>query len=125
MWWLLLACGGGKAPPEVAEPAPAVEPAPAPIEPAPVQVGPPEGEQPAGMCGGIAGLKCPDGSACLDDPADACDPKAGGRDCAGKCVPCTETGRTYLAEPQQCAMMKFRCEEGKQPFFDGCGCGCG
>lgn len=36
-------------------------------------------------CGGIAGLKCPDGQVCADDPADNCDPAKGGADCAGIC----------------------------------------
>lgn len=36
-------------------------------------------------CGGIAGLKCPEGQTCVDDPSDSCDPKHGGADCAGIC----------------------------------------
>ncbi|MGB0128831.1 MAG: Kazal-type serine protease inhibitor family protein [Rhodocyclaceae bacterium] len=38
-------------------------------------------------CGGIAGLKCPEGQVCVDDPGDTCDPKQGGADCAGLCQP--------------------------------------
>ncbi|MBA4142102.1 MAG: proteinase inhibitor [Nitrosospira sp.] len=38
-------------------------------------------------CGGIAGIQCPQGSACVDDPADDCDPEAGGADCPGICQP--------------------------------------
>jgi len=37
-------------------------------------------------CGGFAGLPCPDGMDCVDDPSDDCDPKAGGADCIGICV---------------------------------------
>lgn len=37
-------------------------------------------------CGGIAGIRCPSGSICVDDPADDCDPNRGGADCAGICV---------------------------------------
>ena len=38
-------------------------------------------------CGGIAGLPCPAGTECVDDPTDDCDPSAGGADCSGNCVP--------------------------------------
>jgi hypothetical protein len=38
------------------------------------------------LCGGIAGLPCPDGFVCVDDPWDDCDPAAGGADCPGICV---------------------------------------
>ncbi|APR87754.1 Kazal-type serine protease inhibitor domain protein [Minicystis rosea] len=38
-------------------------------------------------CGGIAGIQCPTGYACIDDPTDGCDPNAGGADCGGLCVP--------------------------------------
>lgn len=40
-----------------------------------------------GFCGGIAGFPCPDGLECIDDPSDECDPKSGGADCGGICVP--------------------------------------
>lgn len=36
-------------------------------------------------CGGVAGIKCPDNQACVDDPTDTCDPARGGRDCPGIC----------------------------------------
>ena len=36
-------------------------------------------------CGGIAGIPCPAGKACVDDPGDDCDPKSGGADCPGIC----------------------------------------
>jgi hypothetical protein len=33
--------------------------------------------------------------------------------------------RTYVSRnPDQCAAIRFFCEEGKQPFFNECGCGC-
>lgn len=38
-------------------------------------------------CGGFAGLACPAGLECVDDPNDGCDPSAGGADCAGICQP--------------------------------------
>jgi hypothetical protein len=41
---------------------------------------------PGQFCGGIAGIPCPDGSTCVDDPSDDCDPKNGGADCGGICV---------------------------------------
>jgi len=38
------------------------------------------------FCAGIAGIACPDGLECVDDPADNCDPATGGADCGGICV---------------------------------------
>lgn len=37
-------------------------------------------------CGGIAGLACPSGQTCVDNPNDSCDPAHGGADCSGECV---------------------------------------
>ncbi|MCK6575460.1 BPTI/Kunitz-type proteinase inhibitor domain-containing protein, partial [Myxococcota bacterium] len=42
---------------------------------------------PPQFCGGFAGLPCPAGEICIDDPTDDCDPAAGGADCGGICVP--------------------------------------
>ncbi len=41
----------------------------------------------AQVCGGIAGLVCPAGFECIDDPSDGCDPNDGGADCPGRCEP--------------------------------------
>lgn len=38
------------------------------------------------VCGGIAGIRCPDDQTCIDDPNDTCDPEQGGADCSGICV---------------------------------------
>jgi hypothetical protein len=38
------------------------------------------------FCGGFAGLECPGGGTCVDDPSDDCDPMHGGADCGGICV---------------------------------------
>jgi hypothetical protein len=38
------------------------------------------------FCGGIAGIQCPSGMDCIDNPNDSCDPKHGGADCGGICV---------------------------------------
>jgi hypothetical protein len=46
-----------------------------------VQYSPPKPQ----ACGGIAGIKCPDGQTCIDDPDDSCDPAHGGADCPGIC----------------------------------------
>ncbi len=39
------------------------------------------------FCGGIAGIACPAGQQCIDNPNDSCDPNNGGADCGGICVP--------------------------------------
>jgi len=40
------------------------------------------------FCGGFAGIPCEQkGAICVDDPRDDCDPKKGGSDCGGLCVP--------------------------------------
>ncbi|MFV8749228.1 hypothetical protein ACNOYE_01625 [Nannocystaceae bacterium ST9] len=41
--------------------------------------------EPGTMCGGIAGIQCPEGQVCVDDPKDSCDPENGGADCGGIC----------------------------------------
>ena len=90
-------------------------------------------ERAAGQfCGGIAGIPCPEGTRCVDDPSDSCDPERGGADCRGVCVAeeqaeqCgTAPTKSYiLREPAQCAAVMFACKQGSQPFFDACGCGC-
>lgn len=43
------------------------------------------GDEPK-QCGGIAGIPCPEGKKCVDDPSDNCDPTQGGADCPGVCV---------------------------------------
>ena len=37
------------------------------------------------VCGGFAGIPCPDDEICVDDPRDGCDPTNGGVDCSGIC----------------------------------------
>eukprot|EP01084_Bolivina_argentea_P043190 79579_1 len=46
----------------------------------------------AQICGGIAGLTCPNGYTCIDDPRDTCDPKNNGADCSGFCESVCPTG---------------------------------
>ncbi len=48
--------------------------------------------EPSGTCGGIAGLQCPTGEQCVDNPRDNCDPTNGGADCGGVCVATPTTG---------------------------------
>ncbi len=43
------------------------------------------GKSESQACGGIAGIQCPHGKTCVDNPADDCDPKSGGADCPGIC----------------------------------------
>lgn len=49
----------------------------------------PTGPRPTGApCGGFAGIPCEGpGEVCVDNPSDDCDPKHGGADCIGVCVP--------------------------------------
>ncbi|HEX5748652.1 MAG TPA: hypothetical protein VFZ09_20600 [Archangium sp.] len=90
------------------------------------------GEVQGDFCGGIAGIPCAEGYACVDDPRDDCDPDRGGADCGGICrrmnpVACTghERGMKYVSrDPAQCAAIRFTCKEGFAPFFNECGCGC-
>lgn len=89
---------------------------------------------PGAMCGGFGGFPCAKGLICKDDPADSCDPAAGGRDCSGVCVAdpgpgagggCDKPERKYMAkDPQKCAAIRFFCEAGYVAFHDDCGCGC-
>jgi hypothetical protein len=56
------------------------------------------------VCGGVAGLPCPEGQTCVDDPTDNCDPKQGGADCSGICQP----------KPQACGGITGRpCPQGQ------------
>ncbi|MEV3854125.1 hypothetical protein AB0J38_07340 [Streptomyces sp. NPDC050095] len=61
------------------------------VHASPVATRCPEGQ----MCAGFAGLPCPEGYACLDDPRDSCDPAAGGADCSGVCVPEAQAGSRH------------------------------
>jgi len=80
------------------------------------------------FCGGIAGIPCPDGYTCVDNPFDDCNPKKGGADCGGVCVvtpDCDAEGRDYVStDPAMCARMSFWCPPGFEHFADSCGCGC-
>jgi hypothetical protein len=108
----------------------------------------PEAAPPTGQtCGGFAGLACPEGYSCADNPNDTCDPNTGA-DCAGTCVASDtsadregeDTGKKpkktkcdynsdpnlqYVSQdPEQCAAIRFTCDTGFEPFFNDCGCGC-
>ena len=83
------------------------------------------------FCGGFAGVQCPTGLTCVDDPTDTCDPATGGRDCAGICVvdlqslKCSDPRRTYVShDPNECAVIRYTCDPGSTAFSDECGCGC-
>ena len=62
---------------------------------------------PVVRCGGIAGIQCPGGGQCVDDPNDSCDPNNGGADCGGICQ-CIETvsciiGDVFDSSPGVCS----------------------
>jgi hypothetical protein len=66
------------------------------------------------FCGGIAGIPCPGGGRCVDDPSDNCDPTKGGADCGGVCE-CIETelcvrGSHFDSSPSVCACVADRGE---------------
>ena len=56
------------------------------------------GECSSVFCGGIAGIQCPKGMVCIDDPRDNCNPNSGGADCGGICVEpvCGDSREGYL-----------------------------
>lgn len=62
---------------------------------------PPDEPEPT-FCGGIAGVPCPAGQSCEDDPNDGCDPKAGGADCGGICVTAEACGDAQCAPGLVC-----------------------
>jgi hypothetical protein len=81
------------------------------------------------FCGGIAGIACPSGYSCVDDPRDSCDPNRGGADCGGICrhTRCSynDPSKTYVSrDPQECQVIRFVCAADQTYFSDGCGCGC-
>ncbi|HEX8824817.1 MAG TPA: hypothetical protein VF794_33160 [Archangium sp.] len=91
-----------------------------------------EGQTEGAFCGGIAGFPCAEGFLCVDDPKDDCEPNQGGADCGGICRmekkrACTgrEPGQRYISrDPNQCAVIRYFCEEGFTGFSNDCGCGC-
>lgn len=83
------------------------------------------------FCGGIAGIPCPGGYLCVDDPRDGCDPALGGADCGGVCRRnhgggrCGSPDRQYVSrDPAECTVIRFVCAIGTEYFADRCGCGC-
>jgi len=90
---------------------------------------------PVQHCGGIAGIPCPGGGKCVDDPSDGCDPNNGGADCGGICQ-CIETvsciiGDVFDSSPGVCACVPkapttcppvcdIFCTYGNVPDANGC-----
>ncbi|MBI1817633.1 MAG: Ig-like domain-containing protein [Deltaproteobacteria bacterium] len=66
---------------------------------------------PCPRCGGLAGLACPAGSMCVDDPTDNCDP-AVGADCQGVCVPEKPKQCTKDADCPALGVPCFLCADG-------------
>lgn len=98
-----------------------------PIEPERT-AGAAQADEQGNFCGGIANIKCPEGYQCVDDPTDNCDPKSGGADCDGICIPvvdCDQPDREYISnDPDECKSVMILCDSGMKGFADECGCGC-
>jgi hypothetical protein len=69
------------------------------------------------QCGGIAGLPCPDGFECVDDPRDDCSPCRGGADCGGICV---ELSCKRECDPSLICLQVLTCVDG-QLYPTSCG----
>lgn len=68
-------------------------------------------EAPKVFCGGIAGIRCPGNSVCIDDPDDDCSPPEGA-DCGAICV-CPKRaycprGSLWNPDPEVCACVAFK-----------------
>ena len=56
---------------------------------------------------------------------DAAKDKDKDKDKSKECDFTADPNKTYVGEsPDQCATIKFACDEGKEYFADDCGCGC-
>lgn len=69
------------------------------------------------FCGGIAGIQCPAGFDCVDDPRDDCSPCRGGADCGGICV---ELSCQVKCDPTLICTQVITCVDGKE-YPTGCG----
>lgn len=69
------------------------------------------------FCGGIAGIQCPAGLECVDDPRDDCSPCRGGADCGGICV---ELSCKAACDPTLICTQVLTCVDG-QLYPTGCG----
>jgi hypothetical protein len=78
---------------------------------------PPEPSAGLLFCGGIAGIQCPAGFDCVDDPRDDCSPCRGGADCGGICV---ELSCQAKCDPTLICTQVITCVDGKL-FPTGCG----
>ena len=85
------------------------------------------------FCGGIAGIQCPTGYDCIDDPSDKCDPRRGGADCGGICVRRGKPDHCDYRVPglhfvgksvDECSVIRFACAADQEYFSNACGCGC-
>ncbi len=60
------------------------------------------------QCGGFANFQCNDGTSCVDNWTDSCDPNKGGADCGGVC--------------HSCGDVKFKCAAGYHVDWANCTC---
>jgi hypothetical protein len=70
------------------------------------------------QCGGFAGLPCPRGFECVDDPRDDCSPCRGGADCGGICVELSCGSPS--CDPTLICTQVLTCVDGKL-YPTGCG----
>ena len=109
---------GGVAGPEAPPHAPAPGTAPAAPTPTSEHADPRAPHKLGELCGGYAGFMCMEGLECVDDPSDGCDPKRGGRDCAGVCQG-PEAGPPAMPAGEACG--KVTCPAGQVCCNASCG----
>ncbi|MEM9188928.1 MAG: hypothetical protein AAGF12_07115 [Myxococcota bacterium] len=76
------------------------------------------------QCVGVGGCSCV-GTDCADIYGSEADCEAANRSCLGTCPDPDDPAVEYAStNPEECALIRFACDEGETSFSDACGCGC-